>query len=95
MAFAFDSLRGRAVLFGSRSGWMYCLKAADGTLVWRLRLAPDERRIVHCGQIESPWPTAGSVLVTNGIAYASAGLHPLTDGGMRVFAVDVRSGAVK
>lgn len=83
------------VLFGSRSGWMYCLKAADGTLVWRLRLAPDERRIVHCGQVESPWPTAGSVLVDNGIAYASAGLHPLTDGGMRVYAVDIRSGTLK
>ena len=26
--------RGR-LLFGSRDGWVYCLRAADGSLIWR------------------------------------------------------------
>jgi outer membrane protein assembly factor BamB len=82
-------------LFGTRTGWVYCLSASDGTLHWQLRVAPAEQRIVHCGQVESPWPTAGSVLVSRGTAYVSAGLHPLTDGGMRVSAIDPRTGAVK
>ena len=82
-------------LFGTRTGWVYCLSAADGVLQWQLRVAPADQRIVHCGQVESPWPTAGSVLVSRGVAYVAAGLHPLTDGGMRVFALDPRSGAVK
>jgi outer membrane protein assembly factor BamB len=82
-------------LFGCRSGWLYCLDARDGRLAWRLRLAPADLRIVHCGQVESPWAAAGSVLVSDGVAYASAGVHPLTDGGLRVYALDPRSGAVK
>jgi outer membrane protein assembly factor BamB len=81
-------------LFGSRTGWVYCLKASDGQLVWRLRIAPADLRIVHCGQVESPWPVAGSVLVSDGVAYVSAGVHPLTDGGMRVCAVDPRTGSI-
>ena len=48
-------------LFGTRSGWVYCLRADDGGLVWRLRAAPVEERIVAYGQIESPWPVPGSV----------------------------------
>jgi len=82
-------------LFGTRSGWVYCLRAADGRLVWRLRAAPEEQRIVSYGQIESPWPVAGSVLVVKDTAYFAAGRHPLADGGIRVLAVDPASGAVK
>jgi outer membrane protein assembly factor BamB len=82
-------------LFGSRSGWVYCLRAADGVLVWRLRVAPSELRIVHCGQLESPWPVAGSVLISGGVAYFCAGMHPLADGGLRVFALDPKTGAIK
>ena len=82
-------------LFGCRSGWVYCLKAADGTLVWKLRVAPAELRIVQCGQVESPWPAQGSVLVSNGVAYFGAGIHPLADGGLRAFAVDIKTGTIK
>ncbi|HUT35368.1 MAG TPA: PQQ-binding-like beta-propeller repeat protein [Planctomycetota bacterium] len=81
-------------LFGTRSGWVYCLRAADGQLVWRLRAAPHEERIVAFGQLESPWPVPGSVLVANGVAYFAAGRHPLADGGILVFAVEPLTGAV-
>lgn len=82
-------------LFGTRTGWVYCLRATDGALAWKLCAAPEELRIVHCGQVESPWPVQGSVLVADGTAYFSAGMHPLTDGGLRAFAVDPRTGTVK
>jgi len=82
-------------LFGTRMGWLYCLRAEDGALVYRLRLAPDEQRIVHCGQVESPWPTAGSVLVADGLAFCGVGLHPLADGGIRAFAVEPNTGAIR
>ena len=55
-------------LFGSKSGWVYCLRADDGRLVWRLRAAPLDERIVAYGQIESPWPVPGSVLVVDDVA---------------------------
>ena len=57
--------RGR-LLFGSRDGWVYCLRAADGALIWRFRAAPVDRRLVAFEQVESAWPVHGSVLVDNG-----------------------------
>ena len=82
-------------LFGSKSGWVYCLRADDGRLVWRLRAAPLDERIVAYGQLESPWPVPGSVLVIDNVAYFAAGRHPLADGGILVFAVDPACGQVR
>ncbi len=81
-------------LFGTRLGYVYCLRASDGALVWKLRAALDERRIVQCGQVESPWAVPGSVLVSGGNVYFSAGIHPLADG-IRVFCVDPATGTIK
>ena len=82
-------------LFGTRSGWVYCLRAADGKRVWRRRAARDEDRIVSFGQLESPWPVAGSVLVFEGVAYFAAGRQALADGGVLVFAVDPATGKAR
>nr|MCU0980024.1 PQQ-binding-like beta-propeller repeat protein [Pirellulaceae bacterium] len=54
------------LLFGCADGWVYCLNAADGGLVWRFRAAPGERLIGADGQLESAWPVHGSVLVQHG-----------------------------
>jgi outer membrane protein assembly factor BamB len=82
-------------LFGSKSGWVYCLRAADGEMVWRRRAAPVDEQIVAYGQLESPWPVPGSVLVIDDVAYFAAGRQPLADGGIFVFAVDPASGALR
>jgi outer membrane protein assembly factor BamB len=82
-------------LFGTRSGWVYALRAADGQLVWRLRAAPVDERIVAFGQVESPWPVPGSVLVVKGLAYFAAGRHPLADGGILIFAAEPASGKTR
>lgn len=82
-------------LFGTRSGWVYCLRADDGRLVWRLRAAAHEERIVAYGQLESPWPVPGSVLVSDDVAYFAAGRQSLADGGVRVFAVEPATGHVR
>ncbi len=71
-------------LIGCRDGWVYALRATDGVLVWRRRIAPADRRISTYGQIESAWPCSGSVLVSRGLAYVNAGLHPNSDGGITV-----------
>ncbi len=82
-------------LFGSKNGWVYCLRLDDGRLVWRLRAAPLTERIVAYGQLESPWPVPGSVLVVDGVAYFAAGRQSFADGGILVFAVDARSGKTR
>jgi outer membrane protein assembly factor BamB len=73
-------------LFGAHDGWIYAVRAATGELAWRLRAAPAESRVMAYGQMESPWPVVGSVLVDGGLAYAAAGRHPSCDGGVRVLA---------
>ena len=82
-------------LFGTKSGWVYCLRADDGRMVWRLRAAPLEERIVAYGQLESPWPVPGSVLVVDEVAYFAAGRQSLADGGILIFAAHPASGKVE
>ncbi len=81
-------------LFGSKAGWVTCLRADDGRLVWRLRAAPVEEQIVAYGQLESPWPVPGSVLVVDDVAYFAAGRQSLADGGILLFAVEPASGKI-
>ena len=81
-------------LFGSKAGWVYCLRADDGRMVWRLRAAPVEEQIVAYGQLESPWPVPGSVLVVDDMAYVAAGRQSLADGGILLFSVDPASGKI-
>ena len=61
-------------LFGTRSGYVYCLRGSDGALIWRFRGAPRDRRLFSCGQLESVWPVHGSVLVVE---------RPQKSGGVR------------
>ncbi len=82
-------------LFGTKSGWVYCLRADDGRMVWRLRAAPLEERIVAYGQLESPWPVPGSVLVVDDVAYFAAGRQSLADGGILIFAVEPAGGKIR
>ncbi len=81
-------------LSGCYDGWVYCLRAADGKLVWRLRAAPEDRRIVAHGQLESLWPVVGGVLIRNGVAYFVAGRSAASDGGIHACAVDPLTGEV-
>jgi len=80
------------VLFGSADGWVYCLHASDGRLVWRFRAAPDDRRIVAYGQLESKWPVHGSILVQDDSAYFVAGRCSFLDDGMYLYRLDPQTG---
>ncbi|MFB3892822.1 MAG: PQQ-binding-like beta-propeller repeat protein [Phycisphaerae bacterium] len=80
-------------LVGSHDGYVYALRAKDGELVWRLRVAPQDRRMVAYAQVESVWPAVGTVLVHDGVAYANAGRTTDSDGGIAVVAFDPATGA--
>ena len=79
-------------MVGSRDGWVYCLTADEGRLMWRYLAAPRESRIVYYGQMESVWPVAGGVLIYDGLAYFAAGRHADIDGGIVVSAVEPKTG---
>lgn len=79
-------------LFGSAAGSVYALRADTGAKVWRQQAAPTNERIVAYGQVESPWPVPGAVLIIDDVAYFAAGRQPLADGGILVFAIDPLTG---
>lgn len=79
-------------LFGTHAGSVYALRADSGRVVWHFRAAPSSEQIVAYGQVESPWPVPGTVLVINDVAYFAAGRQPFADGGIFIFAVDPLSG---
>lgn len=80
------------VLFGSADGWVYCLRASDGKLVWRFRGAPEARRVVAFGQLESAWPVHGSVLVKDDVAYFAGGRSSYLDGGIYLYGLEPTTG---
>ncbi|UCD50806.1 MAG: PQQ-binding-like beta-propeller repeat protein, partial [Phycisphaerales bacterium] len=79
-------------LFGCSNGWVYCLRTLNGALVWRFRAAPEDRRIVAYGQLESAWPVPGSVLVRDGVAYCAAGRSSYLDGSIRLLRLEAKTG---
>ena len=83
--------KGRLV-FGTRSGSLYSVTADDGQLVWRLRAAPGDSRLVAFGHVESPWPLNGSSLVLDGNIYCVAGRSMHLDSGLYVSKVDFKTG---
>lgn len=87
-------VHGDAVLFGSHDGYAYCLDAATGAVRWRFYAGGAERQIVSHGQVESCWPVY-NVVIHEGLACFTAGLHPETGGGIYAWGVEPASGAVR
>jgi len=83
-----------AAIFGSADGRVYCVRDTDGALAWRFDAAPFERRVMAFGQLESPWPVSGSVMMQGGKCWFAAGRSSYLDGGIRVFALDPATGKV-
>ena len=83
------------VLFGSRGGWVYCLRASDGQLAWKFNGMPERRLICDTGRLESAWPVHGSIMIFDDTAYFAAGRSTFLDGGIAVFGLDPVTGAMK
>jgi len=67
------------VIAASDDGWLYALKATDGQVAWKRRLAPSDRLILGNGRMISKWPVRGGPVVAGDTIYAGAGIWP-TDG---------------
>ena len=78
------------VYFGSDDGCFYCLAAESGTLLWKVRGAPSERKALGNDRLISVWPARGGPVVEGGRVYWAAGVWPFE--GIFVHALDARSG---
>jgi hypothetical protein len=81
-------------LFAARDGWVYCLDARKGELLWKLLIPARERYIGWHEKLGNLWPARSDVLVVNGIGYAAAGLGFSVQGGVRAVAFKPETGEV-
>jgi outer membrane protein assembly factor BamB len=81
------------VYVASDDGFVYCLTAHDGSVIWQFRAAPSARQLVGNGRMISRWPLRTGVLVVDGTLYVTAGMWPAE--GVFVYALDAGTGQVK
>ena len=64
------------VYFGSDDGYVYCVNAADGSLVWKYTPIPEaERRLIgNNGRLIPLWPVRTGVAIEDGKVYFAASL---------------------
>jgi outer membrane protein assembly factor BamB/ubiquinone/menaquinone biosynthesis C-methylase UbiE len=87
------TIAGGRVYFGSDDGFVYCLEAGTGKLVWKLRAGPDDEWMLARGEMISRWPIRTGVLVDDGTAYFGAGLFPHEE--VYLYAVDASDGRIE
>ena len=78
------------VFVGSDDGFVYCLSAADGQLLWKIRGGPKDEKLLGNEKMISRWPIRTGVLVSDGTAYFGAGIFPHEN--VYLYAVRVNDG---
>lgn len=64
------------VYFVSDDGCLYCLRMQDGTLVWKFRGGPSDRKVLGNGRLISSWPARGGPVIRDGMVYFAASIWP-------------------
>ena len=80
------------VAFASDDGYLYCVDAASGKLVWKFRGGPSDRRILGNDRLISTWPARGAPVLYDGVIYFAAGIWPFM--GTFIHAIDAETGKV-
>ena len=84
---------GNKIYFVSDDGFLYCVDAAAGTLLWKFRGMPEDkkdRKLLGNKRLISICPARGGPVLDNGVVYFAAGLWP--DDGIYLHAIDAQSG---
>jgi outer membrane protein assembly factor BamB len=80
------------VYFAADDGYLYCVRAEQGTLLWKFRGGPSERKVLGNERLVSTWPARGAPVIADGTVYFAAGIWPFM--GIFVYALDARTGQV-
>ncbi len=78
--------------FACDDGYLYCLKADDGSLVWRFRGGPNGRKVLGNERLISMWPARGAPVIAEGKVYFAAGIWPFM--GIFLHSLDAQTGEV-
>ena len=80
----------RKLYFACDDGCLYCLDAASGKLLWKVRAVPSDRKVLGNERLISVWPARGGPVLDGGRVFFAAGVWPFE--GIFVHAVDARTG---
>lgn len=78
------------IFVASDDGYLYCLAAADGRLLWRRRAGPRPDMLLGNDRMISRWPARGGPVVADDVVYFAAGIWPTE--GVYILALDAASG---
>ncbi len=84
------------VYAGSDDGYLYCLDAATGSELWKVRGVPADRpdyRHLGNARLISYWPVRGGAVLHEGTVYFGAGIWPSM--GVFIHAVDAETGKTR
>jgi len=74
----------------SDDGFVYCIDAATGRLIWKFFGGLYDSRMIGNGRMMSRWPVRSGVVVVEGTVYFGAGMW--ASEGVYIFAVDAKTG---
>ncbi|MDP6358587.1 MAG: PQQ-binding-like beta-propeller repeat protein, partial [Planctomycetota bacterium] len=77
--------------FGADDGCLYCVNAGDGSLDWKVSIAPNRERMLGKGRFGSKWPLRSGGIVEDGIVYVTSGLFPSE--GIYLCAINAENGS--
>ncbi|MCB9768839.1 MAG: PQQ-binding-like beta-propeller repeat protein [Candidatus Omnitrophica bacterium] len=74
----------------SDDGFLYCLNASNGSLIWKKRGGPNSDLILGNDRMISHWPVRGAPAIVDDILYYAAGIWPSE--GIFIYAIDPETG---
>ena len=80
------------VYFCSDDGFLYCVNAESGELVWKFRGAPSAQHAIGNRRLTSAWPARGGPVVKDDVVYFAASIWPFM--GTFIYALDAQTGDV-
>lgn len=80
------------VYAGSDDGYLYCLDAQSGRMLWKSLGGPEERWMLGNERLINVWPVRGGPVIRDGTIYFAAGIWPFM--GIFIHALDAQTGEV-
>ena len=81
------------VYFCSDDGFLYCVDAETGGLIWKLRGGPSAQHAIGNQRIVSAWVARGGPVIRDKTVYFAASIWPFM--GTFIYAVDAESGTIE
>lgn len=78
------------VAFASDDGYLYCVSADTGKLIWKVSGAPRNNKIIGNHRLISSWPARGGPALLDGKIYFGAGIWPFM--GVFIYCIDADTG---